>query len=381
MKVLQLTQRFAPAIGGVENHVFNLASELTRRGVDVEVFASDSARDIPFERLKGDKLQFPFKVRRFHAFKIADFPHGLGVVAPSMLMGSLSHYCDLVHAHSYGYFTTYAGAIVRRVRKIPLVITTHSDAGRPHLQKRLFNAITPLLTLRQAQRVIAITKSEAMYLRSLGVQSQRITVIPNGIDLAKFEGKNRRIRNEESASILYVGRVYPEQKGLETLIRSISLISYSKRPIVNIVGEDWGGSASLLNLANKLKVQDRVKLLGRLDSDKLVQAYNSADLFVMPSLFEPFGIVLLEAMASGLPVVASRVGGIPEVVKEGKTALLVPPGNPEELRTAIEELLSNDRLRRAMGNAGRARAGLFSWSLIIPRILRVYEEAIAEIAN
>ncbi len=381
MKVLQLTQRFPPAIGGVENHVFNLASELTKKGVDVEVFTSDSARDIPFERLEDDNLRFPFKVRRFHAFKIANLPHGLGVVAPSMLFGSLSHHGDLVHAHSYGYFTTYAGAFVRRVRKFPLVITTHSDAGRPHLQKRLFDAITPLLTLRQAQRVIAITKSEAMYLRSLGVQSQRITIIPNGINLADFEGKSKRIPKRESANILYVGRVYPEQKGLETLIRSIYLISHSKRPIVNIVGEDWGGSAGILNLANKLKVQDRVKLLGRLDSDGLVQAYNSADLFVMPSLFEPFGIVLLEAMASGLPIVASRVGGIPEVVEEGKTAMLVPPGNPEELRIAIEALLSNDRLRRAMGHAGRERAALFSWSRIIPRILRVYEEAIAEIAN
>ncbi len=381
MKVLQLTQRFAPAIGGVENHVFNLSSELTKKGVDVEVFTSDSARDIPFERLEDDNLQFLFKVRRFHASKIADLPHGLGVVAPSMILGSLSHYCDLVHAHSYGYFTTYVGAFVRRIRKIPLVITTHSDAGRPHLQKRLFDAITPVLTLRQAQRVIAITRSEAMYLRSLGVQSQRITIIPNGINLADFEGKIKRISKRESASILYVGRVYPEQKGLETLIRSISLISPSKRPYVNIVGEDWGGSARILNLANKLNVQDRVKLLGRLDSDELVQAYNSADLFVMPSLFEPFGIVLLEAMASGLPVVASRVGGIPEVVEEGKTALLVAPGNPEELQMAIEELLADDRLRRAMGHAGRERAALFSWSLIIPRILRVYEEVIAEIAN
>ena len=381
MKVLQLTQRFHPAIGGVETHVSNLASELTHRGVDVQVFTTDSARDTPFQRYTGDNIRLSFKVRRFHAVKAANFPHGLGVVAPSMLSSLLSEPCDLMHAHSYGYFVAYAGTFAHKIRGIPLVLTTHSDAGRPRLQKRIFDSIVPALTLRHAQRVIAVTSSEASHLRTLGVEGQRINVIPNGINIEDFEEKRKRTRRVDPASILWVGRIYPEQKGLETLIRAISLISPSNRPYLNIVGEDWGGSADILKLAHRLNVQDRVRLLGRLNGDELRQAYTSAELFVLPSVFEPFGIVLLEAMASGLPVIASRVGGIPEVVEEGKTALLVPPSNPEELRTAIETLWSNDRLRRAMGHAGRERAGLFSWSLIIPRIMKVYEEAIAEIAN
>lgn len=381
MKVLQLTQRFAPAVGGVESHVFNVASELTRRGVTVEVFATDSVRDIPFQRLAGDSLRFPFQVWRFHAFKIANLPHGLGIVAPSMITRLLSESCDVVHAHSYGYFSTHAGVFARKIHKVPLVITTHSDAGRPYLQKRLFDSVIPLLTIRQAQRVIAVTKSEARYLIGLGVKSHRIAVIPNGINLAEFEGKTGAKHNGEFASILYVGRVYPEQKGLETLIRAVSRIDNSTRFHLNILGEDWGGAAGIFELARSLRIQDRVEILGRLSNAELIQAYRSADLLVMPSLFEPFGIVLLEAMASGLPVVASRVGGIPEVVEEGKTALLVHPGNPDELRTAIEDLLLDDRLRRRMGQAGRKRAQLFSWNLIVPKIQKVYEEAIAENAR
>lgn len=378
MKVLQLTQRFPPAIGGVENHVSNLATELTDRRVEVEVFTTDSARDIPFRRYTGDNTRFNFKVRRFHALKAANLPHGLGIIAPSMLPSLLSEPCDIVHAHSYGYFSTYAGTFVHRTRGVPLVLTTHSDPGRPHLQKRIFDAIVPELTLRQAQQVIAVTTSEARYLSSLGVENRRIVVIPNGINLAAFRGGREKSQDTEFLRILYVGRVYLDQKGLEILIRAASILPNSIRWRLDIVGEDWGGAAKILELAQKLKIRERVRILGRLDEAKLVDAYYSADVLVMPSLFEPFGIVLLEAMASGLPIVASNVGGVPEVVDEEKTGLLVEPGNPKSLAAALEYILSNESLRRSMGRAGRKRVSQFSWDLIVPKILKVYEQVIAE---
>lgn len=381
MKVLQLTQRFPPAIGGVENHVFNLASKLTETGIDVDVFATDSVRDIPFRRLEGDSNDFPFKVRRFRAVKLAEMPHGLGIVAPSMIPNSLSSRSDLVHAHSYGYFATFVGALARKIRKIPLVITTHSDAGRPRLSKRLFDTIVPPITLWEAQRIIALTESEEKYLTSLGVPPGQIVVIPNGIDLREFPSTIERAAHGGVACVLFVGRLYSQQKGLEILIQALSHIHPSMKFQLNIVGEDWGGASSILDLAKKLGVEDRIKILGRLSRNELLRRYASADLFVLPSLFEPFGIALLEAMASGLPVVASRVGGIPEVIEEGKTGLLVPPSNAEELGAAIERLLSDEGKRRIMGHAGQERAALFSWDLIVPRIRKVYEEAIAESAN
>jgi glycosyltransferase involved in cell wall biosynthesis len=381
MKVIQICQRFPPAIGGVESHVSNLALELTRRGVGVKVFTTDSARDIPFQRLPRNNIQYPFEVRRFHAYKAANLPHGLGIIAPSMLPRLLSESFDIVHAHSYGFFPTYAGTFVHEIRNRPLVITTHSDAGRHNLQKLIYDATVPTLTLRRATRIIAITKEEVRYLIRLGVQSKRISVIPNGINLAEFEGKLERPHNSDFLSILFVGRVYPNQKGLETLIRAVSQIARSVNWRLDIVGEDWSGAAGVLELARKLGIHDRVQVLGELSRANLVEAYQTADLFVLPSLFEPFGIVLLEAMASGLPIVASRVGGIPEVVEEGKTGLLVEPGNPEELRKALETLLSDTNLRNRMGQAGRERAVLFSWTTIVPQIQKVYEEVIANDAN
>ncbi len=381
MRVLQLTQRFPPAIGGVENHVLNLASKLTESGLRVDVFASDSMRDVPFRRLEGETSKFPFTLRRFHAIKLAAMPHGLGIVAPAMIPGAFSQSTDLIHAHAYGYFPTYVGALARRIRKVPLVITPHSNTGRSRAAKRIFDILVPTLTLRQAQRIIALTESEAEYLTVLGIPRQQIVVIPNGVNLAEFANIRPKTIRDNDATIIFVGRLYPKQKGLEVLIQALSHIPRSVKFRLDLVGEDWGAVSGLLQLARQIGVDDRVVVRGSSGRDSLLHSYASADLLVLPSLFEAFGIVLLEAMAAGLPVVASNVGGIPEVVEDGKTGLLVKPGDSERLGAAIEKLLSDDSLRKAMSDAGRKRASLFSWDLLVPKIKRVYEEVIAEKAN
>jgi len=147
---------------------------------------------------------------------------------------------------------------------------------------------------------------------------------------------------------------------------------------LSVIGEDWGGVASLRSLARVLGVEGQVMLRGPLPRNEVLRAYGSSDALVLPSLFEPFGIVLLEAMAAGLPVVASRVGGIVDVVEDGKTGLLVPPRNPQALADAIGRLVSDPPLRRRMGDAGRAKVPAYSWERLIPRILEVYQEAIVE---
>ncbi|EQD47331.1 Glycosyl transferase, group 1 domain protein, partial [mine drainage metagenome] len=121
----------------------------------------------------------------------------------------------------------------------------------------------------------------------------------------------------------------------------------------------------------------RVEILGPLDRPRLLEEYRRADLFVLPSLFEPFGIVLLEAMAAGLPIVASRVGGIPEVVAEGECALLCPPNDPAGLADALARLTADDGLRRRLGAAGRRRALAFSWETVIPEWVRLFESVVA----
>src|SRR6266545_2625441 len=220
MKVLELTQRFPPAIGGVETHVHRLAVGLNESSVDVEVLTTDLLKETPFSRLEDNASPFPFPVVRARAWKVMEVPHGLGIMSPSMLRLCLSRPADLVHAHAYGYFPTVAGSFRHVFRRVPLVVTPHSDRGRPTLSKKLFDRVMPVLTLQRASRVIALTHSEAAYLTSLGINPDRIRVIPNGVDVAEFEESTRERSSSRDTTILYVGRIYPAQKGLESLVRA-----------------------------------------------------------------------------------------------------------------------------------------------------------------
>ena len=378
LRVLELTQRFPPAIGGVESHVYHLSMGLDKTGVATEVFTTDLQRDSPFQRLNGHSGSAPFPVRRFRAERFAVMPHGLAILAPSMALAALEATPDVIHAHSYGYFPTFSGAFAELMRGTPLVITPHSDPGGASLSKRLFDRVIPALTIRRADRVIALTSVEAEHLRRLGVRPERIRIIPNGVDLSEFAGLPTRQPNGQEANLLFVGRCYPRQKGLEYLVRAIALLPSRRTVKLSIIGEDWGGVENLRLLSRAQGVERQVTFRGPLTRGEVIRAFASTDVFVLPSLFEPFGIVLLEAMAAGVPVVASRVGGIVEVVEDERTGLLVPPADPTALAGALERLISDPSLRRVMGAEARRRASRYSWDLVVPRIVEVYREAITE---
>jgi len=362
----------------VETHVYQLALGLAKTGVSTEVFTTDLLTDTPLRRLNGGLPTAPFPVRRFVARRFVEIPHGLGILAPSMALALLGETPELVHAHAYGYFPVLAGGLAELIRRMPLVVTAHSDRGGESVSKRLFDWAVPPLTLRRAHRVIALTAVEAQNLERLGVEPGRIRIIPNGVDLGEFENMPVQRGSDSDITILFVGRCYPRQKGLEYLVKAIQLLPSRHKVHLKIVGEDWGGLQNLRALARSLAVEEQVTFTGPLPRCEVIRAYGSADIFVLPSLFEPFGIVLLEAMAAGLPVVASRVGGIPNVVLDATTGLLVPPGDSRALAQALEQLIFDPLLRRRMGDAGRLKAAAYSWDLLLPRILKVYAEAITE---
>lgn len=378
MRVLQLTQRFPPAVGGVEAHVLHLASGLQDAGVDVAVATTDLRRDTPFERLPSGTEPFPFPVRRHRAHRLADVPHGLGVVAPSMLLDALGHSADVLHAHAYGTFPTWAGSVAHALDGAALVVTPHSDRGQDSFSKRAFDRIVPRFTVRRATRVIAVTRHEAAHLVSVGVDRERIAVIPNGVDLDEFSGTGERRVSPPRLTGLFVGRLDPTQKGLIPLVQSLALLPGSLEFRVRLVGEDWGGMGVVRDLAERLGVADRLEVVGGVSRSALLEEYARADLLLLPSTFEPFGIVLLEAMAAGLPVIGSRVGGVPEVVVDGETGLLVEPGNPADLAAAVLRLAEDADLRARFGARGRERARSYSWDVLVPRILSVYRAALEE---
>ncbi|HUZ80315.1 MAG TPA: glycosyltransferase family 4 protein [Thermoplasmata archaeon] len=375
LRIVELTQRFPPAIGGVERHVKDLATNLHRTGASVEVITSDLYRDRPFTRLFTASEPLPFPVRRHRAFRGFPAPHGLGIAAPGMAWDALRLTHAIVHAHAFGFFPTWAGRLAQQLRGLPLVITPHFDGGSG---SRLYARAVARGTLAGADRVVALTQSEAISLATLGVDRERIRVIPNGIGTEDFLPRRGPRPDAGPVTILYVGRIDPEQKGLDDLLRAVALLERPEAVSVRLVGEDWGGATALRSLATGLGIDHVIIWTGAVPQDSLRREYASADLFVLPSHFEPFGIVLLEAMAAGLPVLATRVGGIPEVVADGVTGSLVPSGDPSALAHALDRLASDPLLRTRLGDCGRTRALDFSWPRLIPKFLELFHELVRD---
>ncbi|MCI4348831.1 MAG: glycosyltransferase family 4 protein [Thermoplasmata archaeon] len=373
VRVVELTQRFPPARGGVEQHVDHLARELVRAGIEVQVVTTDLARDRPFGRVRGVGNHGEFPVRRHRAMPLMPAPHGLGILAPGMLFSALEKGPDVLHAHAFGYFPTWSGALARRLRPVKLVITPHMDAGRGSAISRTYARLVARATLRPADRVIAQTPSERDLLQRCGVDPTRIEVIPTAIDLEEFASLPARPPVAPRPVLLFVGRIYLAQKGLDLLLRATARLE-EPVPDLRLVGEDWGDMERLRRLAHDLGLSDRLTLTGPLSRSEVLREYARADAFVLPSRFDSFPVVLLEAMAAHLPIVATRVGGVPDVVRDGENGWLVPPNDVGALAEALRRVLRDATLRRTMGAEARSLVDAYSWARIGPRYASLFRD-------
>lgn len=374
MRLLELSQRYPPAIGGVEATLGELVTQLRSIGIDVQVYSSDLARNYPFTRLAPSPRDQVEGVRRFRAYRTLPLPLGLGIIEPGMLGALGKAEVDLIHAHAFGYFPTYAGALARRGRKVPLIVTPHADPGRHLAFSSLYHRVVARATLRTADRVITQSATEERFLSGLGVDPSRMVRIPTGIVVEDFA------RAEPTAGILrllYVGRIDPEQKGLPTLVRAVARLPGHLEWRLLVQGDDWGGVEPAQRLARRLGVSNRITMDLAPPRERILAAYRAADIFVLPSRFESFPRVLLEAMASGLPVVATRVGGVPEATIEGQNALLVAPDDADGLAAALRTLAFDPALRERFAKASRRRAEEFSWTRLIPRYQSLFDDVLA----
>lgn len=376
LRLLELTLRYPPVLGGVEATVGQMVDRLRSAGLDVRVATSDLERVVPFTRRPSFGDVDP-TVRRYRAVRALPLPLGLGTAVPGMLEAALREPVDVLHAHAFGYFPTWAGAFARRWRRVPLVITPHADPGRGLTFSRPYHRLVAAGTLRRADRVLAQSGAEARFLTGLGVDPERVTILPTGIVVADFAGPSVRPTEGPEVRALCVGRLEMAQKGLDTLLRAVSQLPKSSNVRLRIVGDDWGGRAPLEELARHWGLADRVSVETGLSNAEVVAAYRAADLFVLPSRFESFPRVVLEAMAAGLPIVATRVGSVAEMVVEGKNALLVPRDDPAALATAIAALASDAGVRSRFRQESRRRADAFDWAGLLPRYIATFEEVAA----
>lgn len=389
MNVLQLCIRFPPAPGGAEKHVYHISKELIVRGHDLKVFTSDLYTEVPFVRIENPASSYNgVPVKRFRSYTLKGEMHY--VFTPSMLKALLKEKTDIIHTHSYGYFQTSVGAFTKKLRGLPLIITPHFHpwwsmwGGRKRKQlRKIYDKLIAKPVLEAMDKVICHSENEKALLSKFSVPEEKVRIIPAGVDFDHFRvvpspDRFRDFYDISGRIVLFVGRL-ASNKGLKHLIDSVpKVISESKDTTFVLVGEDESQRNLLEKQAERLGVRDKLIFTGHItDNELLRSAYSACDVFVLPSEYEAFGIVLLEAMACEKPCIATNVGGVPEVVEDGKTGLLVEYGNPEQLANAIIELIGDENRRTEMGRAGRRRVKEnFTWPKVVDRLEGVYKEMI-----
>ena len=390
MKVAQLATRFPPGPGGVEQHVAEISPRLHARGYTVDVYTSDLYREFPaMERLAPSVLReerLPWGT--VHRLPVWSLPGELHYTFFRTLTQTLARdRPDIVHAHTYG--TNQVAAAHRHHRRFgtPFVLTAHFhpiwsiEGGwlrqriRGFYDRRVASGV-----VRDAARIIVQTHEEERLLRSLGLPLPPLEIIPPGyrpLPAPPFDGGSFSHRfGIPGPFVLFVGRL-ASNKGLLDLATAFApLAAADASSQLVVIGEDGGQRGALEARARGLHLSERVHLLGHLDDDAmLAAAYREARLTVLPSEYEAFGLVLLESLAAGTPVVASKVGGIPEVVEDGKAGILVPPKSPSALAEAIGRLWSDRDLARRLGEYGRSQVvPRFQWDALVDRLDVLYRE-------
>jgi D-inositol-3-phosphate glycosyltransferase len=375
--------------GGMNLYVRRVAEQLAARGLLVDVF---TRRDDPdaaavVEMAPGARLVHiaagPAQpLDTDDLFPLVDrFVDGVEAFRASE---DVSY--DLLHSHYW--LSAVAGERLAERWDVPKVAMFHTlgdvklraRASETEPQTRL-DAERELV--HSVDRIVVATEHERQLLRQLyRVERSRVVVIPQGVDTDQFQPRDqsearRELDLPEDGKVLVaVGRVEP-LKGFDILIRALAEMTERASVTLVIVGGDARAAAEFARLtaiAEEVGVSSQVRFVGATDHQRVAYYYNAADVVVVPSFYESFGLVALEALASGVPVVASRVGGLTSTVADGRNGYLIPWRCPEPFAEKIDLLLANPPLRLALGRAGVSSVERYSWANVATALLRLYEE-------
>lgn len=381
MRIVLTAVRYPPAPGGAETHVRALAEGFAKRGHEVVVHTSDLFTEYPFVRRDDLPPEMNgVQVVRHAAKRLAN----AWTTMPTLPRALREERADLFHAHSYGYYHTVVTARSARQRAKPFVFTPHfhppwsmeGGVGRRVLRS-VFDPTLGQYVVSRADRLIGVSSGEiGVMQRHLRLPADRVRIIPNGFHAERFrpmpsgDAFRRGYALGHAPLVLFAGRL-ASNKGLHILVPAFARV-LKEHPDARLVlaGEDQGWRARLEALGVP------ITFTGHLSDEMYRSALAAADVLVLPSEWEAFGIVLAEAMACRTPCVATRVGGAPDVVQDGVTGRLVEYGDEAALARTIAEILGNEGLRHRMGAAGQARAfAEYDWRAVVERTLRVYDEA------
>lgn len=393
MKIGIFSTSFLPLVGGREIVVHQLAAHLMKAGHDVTLL-------VPARRLKRTAL--PYRVWPIYGLGRFQYSFPSRMVDYFYYRQLLFAYrrlrFDVLHCHSLCY-AGYYGAMLKRATNIPLVVTSHGGEFRGLPESGYASELYPPLAhrttrvLKSADAVTCISKAIKDHCIFAGAASQKLFDIPNGLDLAWFDTPQRQRLPRELSSLrpstrvlLSVGRSDPKKRHEDLIVA----FSYLKKELEDIACVIVGrNTSSLRPLVRQLSLENEVYLLEELSdvhnsgagpfrfpNSQLLALYKRADVFVLPSLTESFGLVLLEAMAAGLGVVATDIPGIKNFARKGKNCFLVPTRSPHLLAQAIGRLLSDKVLYAQLSAAAKNTARDYDWNDIVEKYINVYKYAV-----
>jgi len=376
-----LSPYFYPVIGGVETYVLELSRELVSKGHEVFVFTSNKTMNGKYNVFPEYEENEGIKIIRFTVYPLTrgvefwfNFIEKLLEIKP-----------DIVHGHKIGFSMNDVCAYVCKRKRIPSVATTHgvpfiSDVHKEPFLRNIYLKSIPRRTVKFFDQIIALSIVELPWLHSSGIPDEKIHIIPGGVSRRIFEEKFfpeefREKYGIESEMILYLGRL-DEKKGIDHLIRAAPLL-IDEFPDLKIViaGPDCGVMGKLKKIAHESRVEKNIIFTGPLSEKDKYNAIASSEALILPSSFEAQGLVLLEAQALGIPVVATKQGGIPYFIKDGENGILIEYGKPRQIASALRKILKDKGLARKLGETGKCFAKEFTWDRIAERILSVYEDA------
>ena len=383
MKVALFTNEYPPNIyGGAGVHVDYL-SKFLAKFVEVQVRTFGEQKDT--EGNNPQAIGFP-SWELLHQGRMP-FTKVLQTLSVNLAFNNQPLQVDVVHCHTW--YTFFAGFLAKILYKTPLVVTMHSmEPFRPWKEEQLGSGYQLSSWIEKngveyADRVIAVSSEmREDIIKTYQIPSEKVVVIHNGIDLGQYHPVKARdyldVQGINYPYLLFVGRI-SRQKGIIQLLEAMEEIDR----VHLVLCASSPDTPELENeVREKVEANFRIKWINEMISkDKVIQLYSHATAFVCPSIYEPFGIINLEAMACQTPVIASRVGGIKEVVLDGETGLLVSPGDSKELAAKIKLVLEDPELVAKFKEKGRRRVeSYFSWESIAKRTVELYGQLSRELA-
>ncbi len=380
MRVALVGDEYYPDIGGAAHYALDLSLQLAKLGVEIVVVTHAHPGQPEEEQIDG------VRIRRIEGLMLNN-PHR--AVSPLLFRHCHEYILDgkFDAVHGLDIYSTMALRAVRFAHRhrIPSVMTCHTVMNSRFLilWQRL---VGWAFRLRNADRLIAVSQASAHFSHLLGFPEERIAVVPNGVDLSCFNGKidaflmRKELGIGDEPLIVTASRLI-KRKNPELLVSAFAKVLKVIPDAKLVIAGSGREEDNLSQQVRDLDIADSVSLIGGVSKEKVAQLMAAANVFVLPSKAESFGLTLLEASAAAVPVVCSNAGGVPEVFQNGFNALLYPPGDDEAMAKAIVDLIRDRELAKKIGSNAVETAKRFTWERTAEKILRVYEDVLQENAS